>query len=68
MCATCNVQVKDKRVPMMNEIVDVLESVAEDVDEWVVPKAPELKPEEETALKDMAEKVGCLVCGRWHLL
>jgi hypothetical protein len=27
--------VKDKRVPMMNEIVDVLESVAEDVDEWV---------------------------------
>lgn len=62
LASTCGVQVKDKRMPMMNEIVDVLESVAEDVDEWVVPKAPELKPEEETAIKDMAEKVPPLVC------
>ena len=53
--------VKDKRMPMMNEIVDVLESITEDVEEWVVPKAPELKPDEENALKEMAEKARLMV-------
>merc|ERR1719310_103677 len=53
--------VKDKRVPMMNEIVDVLEAVTEDTEEWVVPKAPELKPEEEAAMKEMAEKAKNMV-------
>jgi hypothetical protein len=43
--AATSLLVKDKRMPMMNEIVDVLESVTEDLEEWVVPKAPELKPE-----------------------
>ena len=28
--------VKDKRMPLMNEIVDVLEAVTENVEEWVV--------------------------------
>jgi len=53
--------VKDKRMPMMNEIVDVLESVTEDLEEWVIPKAPELKPDEENAIKDMAEKARMMV-------
>ena len=59
--AAASFMVKDKRMPMMNEIVDVLESITEDVEEWVVPKAPELKPDEENALKEMAEKARLMV-------
>lgn len=59
--AASSFMVKDKRMPMMNEIVDVLESVTENVEEWVVPKAPELKPEEQNAIKDMAEKARLMV-------
>lgn len=59
--AASTFMVKDKRMPMMNEIVDVLESVTENVEEWVVPKAPELKPDEEDAIKQMAEKARLMV-------
>lgn len=59
--AASSFMVKDKRMPLMNEIVDVLEAVTEDVEEWVVPVAPELKPDEEAALKDMAEKARVMV-------
>jgi len=34
--AASSFMVKDKRMPLMNEIVDVLEAVTEDVEEWVV--------------------------------
>jgi len=59
--AATSLLVKDKRMPMMNEIVDVLESVTEDLEEWVVPKAPELKPEDEETIKEMAEKARAMV-------
>ena len=53
--------VTDKRYPLMTEIMELLQSVAEDPDEWVVPAPLKPDPAQEAALKAAAENARKLV-------
>jgi ankyrin repeat protein len=59
--------VTDKRYPLMTEIVELIESVTEDVEEWVVPEPPKMDPKAEEQMKDAMEKVSS-PCNRTHNL
>jgi len=47
--------VKDKRYPLMTEIMELVQAVTEDVDEWVVPEPPKLNKDQEEAMKNAME-------------
>jgi len=59
--------VTDKRYPLMTEIVELIESVTEDVEEWVVPEPPKMDPKAEEQMKDAMEKVSSF-CNHTHNL
>eukprot|EP00286_Rhodomonas_abbreviata_P009108 CAMPEP_0181317734 /NCGR_PEP_ID=MMETSP1101-20121128/16628_1 /TAXON_ID=46948 /ORGANISM="Rhodomonas abbreviata, Strain Caron Lab Isolate" /LENGTH=450 /DNA_ID=CAMNT_0023425151 /DNA_START=9 /DNA_END=1361 /DNA_ORIENTATION=- len=52
---------QDKRYPLMTEIVELLEAVTEDTEEWVVPAPPQLDKEQEAAMKDVMDKAKDMV-------
>lgn len=53
--------VTDKRYPLMTEIMELLQSVAEDPDEWVVPAPLKPDPDQEEALRKAADNARRLV-------
>jgi len=53
--------VKDKRYPVMTEIVDILERITENPDEWIVPEPVKLDEKTEEGIKEAMENAKNMV-------
>jgi hypothetical protein len=53
--------VKDKRYPVMTEIVEILERVTENPDEWIVPEPVKLDEKTEAGIKEAMENAKNMV-------